>query len=340
MRGGIRIIGIIWLLWVTNVSWGATPKRIILLETISVPVVLEHTRWFRTEMAEMGYEEGKTLDLTILKAEGDAQKAEALLKESLKQNPPDLVVSNATLASKVAYQILMGSTTPLLFFNVSSPVQAGLIQKVGKVTGNNVTGVVHSISRETKINLAFRVVGTVVEHRPIRFGYVHSTYPSATGDVKILKTMAERNADYEFVFYEMEYKKGSEGTKSMMQEARKGIQKLENQVDFWWEPLDAMVEQFNYIKMITDHSTKPILYGNKPESVKMGALMHMTPDLESSGRQAAILANQIFNGKSPGEIPPVPPDQFQFGVNLTTALKLNIVFPSDVLEMVGENIYR
>lgn len=53
---------------------GNNSKHIILIETMPVPVVLAHSRWFRAQLKEMGYEEGKNLKLTILKPNGDRIK--------------------------------------------------------------------------------------------------------------------------------------------------------------------------------------------------------------------------------------------------------------------------
>lgn len=327
-----------WL--IPLVGWGATPKRIILLETISVPIVLDHTKWFLKQMGELGYEDGKTMELVLLRAEGDSQKAEALLQKSLKQGPVDLVVSNATLASKVAYKLLKGTQTPLLFFNVSSPIKAGLIQTIGTPSGTNVTGVVHTIPRNTKINLAFRMLSESIEQRPVRVGYVHSTYPSAIGEIEQLKEMAQNSPDYIFVPLEIEYKTGVGSVDWMKQKTVDGVQQLENEIDFWWQPFDAMAELFDYVQVVLDQSNKPILFGTSQNSVKLGALMHMTVNIESSGRETALVADKILNGKNPGEIPPTHPTGVAFGLNMKTALQLGLVIPSDILEMAGENIFR
>jgi putative ABC transport system substrate-binding protein len=48
----------------------------------------------------------------------------------------------------------------------------------------------------------------------------------------------------------------------------------------------------------------------------------------------------VLNGADPGSIPVVPPDNFDLGINLTTAMKLKIVIPSDLLTMAGERVFR
>ena len=68
--------------------------------------------------------------------------------------------------------------------------------------------------------------------------------------------------------------------------------------------------------------------------------MHITPNLEAAGREVALLADKILKGKDPGQIPVTPPLKFDLGFNLSTALKLKIVIPPDMLKLAGKNIYR
>ena len=48
----------------------AKMKRVVILETMPVPVVKAHTRYFLEQMALLGYEAGKNLDVQVLDAEG------------------------------------------------------------------------------------------------------------------------------------------------------------------------------------------------------------------------------------------------------------------------------
>ena len=52
-----------------------------------------------------------------------------------------------------------------------------------------------------------------------------------------------------------------------------------------------------------------------------------------------MLADAILRGKDPGTIPAAPPDAFELGINLDTALLNNMVVPPDLLELAGEQIY-
>ncbi len=75
-------------------------KHIILLETIDVEVVRDRSHWFKVQMKELGYNEGINMALIVLIAKENSQLAKSLLKDALEKRKLDLVVSNATLASK------------------------------------------------------------------------------------------------------------------------------------------------------------------------------------------------------------------------------------------------
>jgi putative ABC transport system substrate-binding protein len=126
----------------------------------------------------------------------------------------------------------------------------------------------------------------------------------------------------------------------MIEETRNAVQELADIVDFWMEPSGPLGETSEYTEILLEHSTVPIAFGMKLDSVKMGALIHVTPNMEASGREAALVAVRILTGENPGQIPVTPPSDFDLGLNLATALRLNIVVPPDILQLAGEHVYR
>lgn len=315
-------------------------KRILLVETMPVKVVIDRSQWLKIQLKELGYREGVNMELTVLKANGSYELAESLIKAALNKNKPDIVLTNATLASKAAAKLLKGTKIPQLFFTVSDPVGAGLVEKIGVPTGKKITGRVHNISRETKVKLVLRLLEKTVKKHPIRFGYIHSSYPSSVGDICHLKTIASNNKDITFVSHEIQYKQFPEHTGYMLKGLSNGLKRLEGQIDFLWEPLGPFAESIEYNRLLKTQATVPVVYGVNKESVQIGALMYLAPDPEAEGREVGVLADKILNGADPGDIPVIPPVKFNLGINLTTAQKMNIVVPPDLLKLAGKNLYR
>lgn len=329
------------MLFLTPPCFARNKKTVVLLETMPVPAVLEHSRWFLDELENLGYIPGKTLDLIRFNADGDREKTKNFLSRMLSEKKPDLVVTNATLASQEAMPFLQAINIPQLFFTVADPVGAGLIREVGIPTGSNMTGRVYSLDRRAKIKNILRLVGQLPLKKPLRFGFIHSTYPSSMDDISKLSKAAQSFGEVRFVPYRIQYEKVPKGIPEMLAQVKKAIHELEDQVDFWWEPVGPLGELHEYDQLLHQLSSHPVAFSNTLEGVKTnGSLLYMSPDAEKYGRETAAVAHAILSGTPPGDIPATTPEDFLLAFNLKTALKLNIIVPSDMFELAGRHIYK
>jgi putative ABC transport system substrate-binding protein len=313
-------------------------KKIIVLESMPVPVVKDYSNSFTAKLRSI-YPEA-AIDIQILEAEGDRETAIRLLLEAVAFTPPDLVVPVATLATQSAVEVLRFTGIPVFFLCVSDPVGAGIIEEEGRATGTGVTGRIHSISREVKIDNVMRLIGGTFKNRPVRVGYIHSSYPSSVGDLEKLTSLAQQRTDLVFVPYRVEYSQMPAGLDGMMEQTVRGIQDLEDRVDCWWEPLGPLGEIREYTQALIRHSKHPIVMGTAEKSVQEGALFHLTPSLRTAAEEGALIARTILEGTDPGTIPVAPPSSFDLGINLTTAVKYNFVIPAELLELAEGHIYR
>jgi putative ABC transport system substrate-binding protein len=310
------------------------PERIILLETFDVPVILEHTKYFQEAMKSLGY---NASDITILKAQGDKNKAEKLLKEAIENKKPNVIVASATLAAQVALEIGNAEKIPVVFFVVSDPVGAGLVKYLDVPTGGNITGIVHSVPRSTKIEIVMRILEPVKPiNRPIRFGYIYQNYPSAIGDLNMLNEAAKKRGDVEFVSHQIPYdNQFLKNTKLLTTQMTAGINALESKIDYWWISQGPIED---YIKPIIQYSKHPVACGTNFENMKDGALVHITADARTGAYETANCVDQILKGKFVGSITVHSPTKIDFGINLETAKKIGVAIPSDLILLAGTNI--
>lgn len=328
-----------------NLAAGAVPlqadsgRHIILMRTMPVPVVLQHSRYFVDGLAKRGLVPGENLKLTILRPNGDRAHAEALLRDAFAQGPPDLVATSATMASQAAHKLLKGTTVPQVFFTVSDPVGAGLVKEIGLASGNNLAGVVNSTSRRLKIKTALRLLGGDAKGKPIRFGYIHADYASSRGDIKILKEIAATMEGVRFISNQIDYHPVPQGIDAMLAQARTAMWALEDEVDYWWQPLGPLGELPQLTKLLRRESRRPVVYGTTMESVRLGALFQINPNAEASGDDAAHMAVEILNGRPAGSLPVNPPSRFDLGLNLSTATGMGIVVPAELLDLAGSNVF-
>lgn len=323
-----------------GLALGGGPKRVLLVQSMPVLPVLNHTTAFISHLGRLGHVPGRGLELVVLEPEGDRDRAAAMLNEAMTAGPVDLVVTSATLASQVAHERLAGEGIPQLFFTVSDPVGAGLVAELGRSDGGNITGKVHSVPRRTKIELALRLLGIAAGERPVRFGLIHADYPSSQGDVRLLAEAAADFPGVEFIPYVVAYRPIPVGLPAMLAGVEAGITALEGRVDYWWEPSGPLGETPEYTRLLRDRSRRPVVYGTNMESVRLGALLHVTPQDEATGREAAQLAAAILDGASPGGFPVTAPREVELGINLASAVGLGLAVPSELVLLAGPNLFR
>jgi putative tryptophan/tyrosine transport system substrate-binding protein len=223
---------------------------------------------------------------------------------------------------------------------VSDPVGAGLIEKIGIPTGQNITGLVAALPRETQLKFAVSLAKQIIPDRPIVIGVVTSDYPASIGDLRMLKEAAALQKDVVIREVIFPYRDMPRYLDDMLADAAEGIRSIEGQVDFWWEVSGPLGEVPEFASMMLKVSNKPVLYGNIMESVKTGALFSMQQDIKKSAAEAARLAQDILGGADPGLIPVLPPRDFTMGINISTALDLHIVVPPEMLKLAGANVFR
>jgi len=335
----IATVWLIALFLVAGTAAWAGPPRIVVVETMPVPVVTEHSHWFLKGLEKLGYRDGETVVIERIEAMGDKDRAVQRIKEALKRGRPDMVATFATLASQAANEVLGGTDIPIVFSVVADPVGAGLIKTVGKTTETNITGLVYSLYRDTKLDFAGKLLTQPYPDRPVRIGVIHSSYPSSRGDIKTLRTKTQERNDLEFVPYEIEYREIPAGLDDMLAEVETIASSHAQEVDYWWILVGPLGEVSPFDDLLRSTGT-PIGYCNTLSCVEKGGLFSVTPDSKEGGIQMARIADSIFKGKAPGSIPVLPPDRFRLGVNLKTAIDLGIVVPSEIMQLAGENIWR
>lgn len=313
----------------------AADKRIVVLKTMSVPVVEEHAAALVEQFTKQGYGAG----IAVLNAEGNKDRADSLLADALREGRPDVIITVATLATQSAKKLTEGTDIPVVFCVVADPVGSGIISKMGEPSGTNITGLVHSLYRDLKVSIAKRLVSG---RHPgsFRVGLVHSDYPSSLGDAAKLHDTAQKAGGVAFVNRSFPYEDMPTGYEAMVANAKLAMAEIENGVDYWWLVTGPLSETADYADVFLKHSVKPLLMGNTIGHVQQGALCAVSPDVTATGHRAAELAITILGGTPAGTIPVVVPDVFKFGINLATALRLGIVVPPDLLALAGPNVFR
>ena len=81
------------------------------------------------------------------------------------------------------------------------------------------------------------------------------------------------------------------------------------------------------------------LLGISERHVKEGALLALVVDPVNVGRQIGEYATRALRGVNVGQIPPSPPRKFELYVNASTARKMGIQLPNEVIRM-AKRVYQ
>lgn len=317
----------------------AESRKIVILETMPIPVIKEHSRAIKQSFAEFAAKNGDTYEIEILEGMGTKDRAAKLLKKSVQKNRPDLVITIATFATQAAKEVLSGTDIPILFCVVIDPVGADIIDTVGAASGTNISGVVYKQQHNTKVEMVTRLLRHTHQDSVLKIGVIGSDYPSSLSDLRALEKIASVSDNLEFVTYIYPYKPIPEGLPEMLGHIQKGIDSIKDEVDFFWEgsgPMSEIVEA----SQILINSGKPVILGYTPKVIEMGVLMAVVTDFRDTGLQLVEMADKVFKGTDVGTIPVTIPRKFKLYLNMKTAEKHGLRIPSHLLMIAGENIFR
>ena len=318
----------------------ADHQRIIVLETMTAPSLQEATDVFLNHLESLQHKHSDELVITRMNAEGDYHNAVKILKKELEKGMPDLIVTVATYATKAAVELLGGTDVPIVFMQVSDPVGSGIVSHIGQPSGTNVTGVVHSVTQRATIDMMLKVLSSYKKERPLRFGVVYSSYPAALGDISRLKRAAKGNPEIQFIYKKIPFRPGKEGEIPMLKDLAQALRSLNGQVDFMWQPVDYLSVLPQSTEIFVEASPVPFAFSRVKSMLKEGALLRVAPDSMMASIAVAEYTNSILNGADPGSLPVMVPGDMEVGLNLNTARKLELVIPSDIMELAKDNFVQ
>lgn len=324
------------------ISWSLLAEKnykIVIIETMPVKVVLYHSEAIQKELKNLSERINISMDIEILKAEGNKEKGIELLKSYNSRKTPDIIFPIATLASQAAVEVYSGTDIPIIFSVVMDPVGAKIIDKVGVPSGKNISGVVYTHQRNIKLEMVLRVLNFKSYEEHINIGIVSSDYPSAIGDFNALKIIAENYNGINFINKQFPYKEIPRELPYMLKMFEENVNKIRSDIDYLWEAGGPLGEVDEASKILIK-SGIPLILGNTERAVKNGALMSITTNYHDIGLQLIEMFEEIMEGKNIGDIPVALPRKFELHLNLNTAKKLNIKIPSHILMIAEDNIYE
>ncbi len=319
-RKYLQIMGAILLLLSAAACNGRNPQPdaytigVVNLSPVLDPVLAG----FKEGMTELGYVEGENVTYLYDGATADIA-ALTPAAEKVVAADVDLILSISTPATMAVQQATAGTDIPVVFASIFDPVAVNFVDSL-RQPGGNLTGVHWGIGEGRRLEWLLQVAPDVTR--------IYIPYnPDDPSPVLALAQMQKMAAEL--------------GVELVVREARTpaeidtAVAQTPADVDALIMLPDSMVStRMEAMAQIALERQIPFSVPTG-EMVRDGGLIAFGFSFPASGRQAARLADQIFQGVAPAELP-VETDEFFLTINLDIAEQIGLYIPNDILMQADE----
>jgi putative ABC transport system substrate-binding protein len=278
-----------------------------------VPNLVNTLEGFKEGMAELGYVEGENVTYLYEGATTDMHRLDSVA-QALVETDVDLILSITTPATRAAQRATAGTDIPVVFVPVTDPVGAGLVDSL-RQPGGNTTGVTFGIQEGRRLEWLVRIVPTIEE--------IYVPYnPQDQSPVLALETLSEAATKLGIELITCEVRNP--------EEIMPAIENIPEEADAIFFLPDSLVATRMSDLIIAAVELQLPTSGANVEIVKDGLLTSYGMEQISSGKQAARLADQIFQGVKPADLP-IEMAEFYLAINLRTAEAIGLDISDEVL---------
>jgi putative ABC transport system substrate-binding protein len=296
------------------------PDRI--LGGVSPSANAARIKTFRQGLRELGYVEGKNINIEWRSAEGKLDRLPALAAELVGLKVAIIVMggSGSTRAAKEAT-----STIPIVMAQDTDPVANGFVASLAR-PGGNITGL-STLAPELggkRLELLKETIPKL--SRVAVFGT--STFPGNAPQLREVELAAgalKVKLQYLDVLdpkdIETAFRAAGKGRAEAVLTLSSGV----------------LTSQRTQIADLAVKSRLPAIYPD-PLFVETGGLMTYGVSITDLDRRAATYVDKILKGRTPADLPVEQPMKFEFIINLIAAKQIGLTIPPNVLVRANEVI--
>jgi putative ABC transport system substrate-binding protein len=290
--------------------------RVGILATRNRPALLDADAFgqFMRGMRELGYVEGKNLQVEFRWAEGKYERLSGLAAE-LVQLKVDVIVAAGAQDIDAARKAT--STIPIVMATSPDPVVSGFAKTLAH-PGGNITG----------------LTNFTVDISPKLFEMLQSMVPKLS---RLAVMMNPVNSSHAGVLQSVESAAQKAGVKVLPVEARSAVE-IERAFSTMAQakaggvlvPRDGFyIQQLDQIAKLATKHRLPSISGYR-QYVEAGGLMSYGQNAGESFRRAATYVDKILKGAKPGDLPIEQPTTFELYINGKTAKALGLTIPQSL----------
>jgi putative ABC transport system substrate-binding protein len=276
---------------------------------------------FKAGMAEAGYRENDKVVYLDFGPVGGIDRLDAVIRDHLGRKP-DLFLVSSTPATQAVKRLTEGKGIPVVFAPVNDPLAAGIVGDL-RHPGGQITGIRLPSGDDLRLQWLTRIAP-----RARRIWVPHTAE-----DASAQATLAaiSRVAPGLGIALLPTPVRGADGAKQALTAPPAGI-------DAIFLPRDSSIESRIDLFAAYALEKKIPLCAPSLTQVNAGALFSYGFVHHDIGRQAARLADQIFKGVKPGDLP-VETAESVLSLNLATARQIGIDIPDAIL-LQAERVIR
>jgi putative ABC transport system substrate-binding protein len=292
---------------------GTTPAKTYTIGVVNYVQVLDPVFvGFKTQMAALGYVEGKNVTYIYHGVlEPDPQVIGGEVKRFIDQKV-DLLLSLGTLPALAAKKAVEGTNIPVVFAPVVNPVGEGIVESLSR-PGGSVTGVQNGDTLPKALEWLHKIVPQATQ---IHVMY-HPKDQVAQTSIKPLPALAP-SLGVELVLNEVR----------SPEEAISAITTLPKDAAIFLVPTPSLEPLSALIEVAVQHGIA--VGANNPAYLKAGGVVIYAADFFAIGQQAARLADQSLKGTKPAVLP-VETAEYSLRINLQAATAIGLDIPDEFL---------
>ena len=271
---------------------------------------------FRRGLGELGYSEGRDLEIVMRFAEGRPERLPGLIEEVIRLKV-DVLVVGSTIGARAAKSAT--TTLPIVFAGSSDPVAGGIVTNLARPEGN-VTGTSLAIG-EGFAGKWFEVLKEVVPGVSHVAALWSSSNAAAAGFVKELQAASRKSNARLDVHHASNSRQLDEAFAAIGSSNARGL--IVTPSPF------AASSQEHLVRFAASRKV-PAIYFTE-DFADAGGLMSYGPSIADAYRRAAAYVDKILRGARPGDLPVEQATRFELIVNLKTVRALALPIPRSVL---------
>jgi putative ABC transport system substrate-binding protein len=278
---------------------------------------------FRQGLADLGWIEGRNIQIDIRWPGSNFERAQALAKELVSLKPDVLLARSTPTTAALKRET---DTIPIVFVNVAEPIESGLVETLAR-PGGHVTGFTNfeasiggkwlQLLKEADPRIARIAIIYNPQTAPFAQLFLRSVQSAAsTLAVQIVDMPVRGAADIE--------------TATAMFASKPGGGLIAIPDSFTLEHRDML------IALAARHRVPALYYGSS--FTPNGGLMAYAVDSRDTMRRAAGYIDRILKGTKPADLPVQAPARFELSINLKTAKTLGLAISPTLLARAEEVI--